>query len=158
MTLSLLFSTSFIIHDYHVSMMSITHNTELKTFDIEYKIFTDDLEMGVKQDLATSLFLNTEDETDNSDEYIKQYLTDNVIFSLNGKPIKANYIGKEYEEDITWIYLQIEKVKKVKSFSISNSVLFNTFDDQKNILNLEINSTTKGKILRKEDSEYNYVQ
>ena len=76
-----------------------------------------------------------------------RYLREKLLININGKPTKFKFIGKEYKDDITYCYLEIENVSSIKSFSITNDVLFDMFDDQQNIVRTHINDKNKSFIL-----------
>jgi hypothetical protein len=50
-------------------------------------------------------------------------------------------------------YLEIEKVGSIKSFSVENSVLYDLFSDQKNIVRTHINDKNKSFILIPENDK-----
>ena len=54
-------------------------------------------------------------------------------------------MGKEISDDLAgvWSYLELSDVEPFKVISISNSLLVSTFDDQKNIINIKVNSKSK---------------
>ncbi len=141
-------------HDYHFGYGEIYYNKENKSLETSIKLFTDDLDKAVSKGKSFKLNLNTEEELSNSDGYIEEYILKNVAISINKKDIEINYLGKEYEDDIIWIYLEASKVKKIKDFKIKNTLLFDTFKDQKHLLNINIDKKTKSALLEKGHSKY----
>ena len=61
--------------------------------------------------------------------------------------LKPSFIGKKYDDDIMYCYLEIENIASIKSFEIKNKVLFDLFDDQKNIVRTNINDKNKTFVL-----------
>ena len=57
------------------------------------------------------------------------------------------FIGKEYDADIIKCYLEIQSIKKIESFEISNQFLFDLFDEQQNIVRTKIYSKQKSFLL-----------
>ena len=47
--------------------------------------------------------------------------------------------GKEYEDDIVYFYLEIDSVQSISTIKIENKVLLKEFDDQQNVIKLNIN-------------------
>ncbi len=78
---------------------------------------------------------------------MQRYLKDKISIQINGKFVDYKFIGKEYDNDIVFCYLEIADVKDIKSFEISNKVLFESFDDQQNIVKLKIKDQNKSFIL-----------
>ena len=74
---------------------------------------------------------------------MQSYLQDKIKLRINKKAVTFNFIGKEYEGDIVRCYLEVEHVKSIESFSITNSVLFDLQKDQQNIVKTNINSKNK---------------
>ena len=62
-----------------------------------------------------------------------------------------NYLGKEYENDIMFCYLEMENIKDINAIEISNKILFDKFDDQKNIIRLKINNKNKSFVLTQDE-------
>jgi hypothetical protein len=59
------------------------------------------------------------------------------------------YLGKEAQLDATWCYLEIEKVGNVKKIEIENTLMLSEFEDQTNLVNLNIDGRKKSGIGRK---------
>lgn len=73
--------------------------------------------------------------------------------NINGKESVIKFIGKEYDDDVVQCYLEIEDVTNIKSFSIENSVLYDMFSEQKNIVRTHINGKNKSFILIPENDK-----
>ena len=71
------------------------------------------------------------------DELIKKYLATHLQYNVNGKTMEATYIGFENDIEVTNVYLEITNVSSLQKLSLSNSILFEMFDDQMNILHVE---------------------
>ena len=56
---------------------------------------------------------------------IFDYIKNNLSLSLNDKRRKILWVGKEFENDITWSYLEFKNVKKREKRVILCSVLNN---------------------------------
>lgn len=141
-------------HDYHLGLTEIVHNKEAKTLEGSIRLFTEDLDKAIEQGLFTKLQLNSLDEHQESDTYINKYIEQNLSIEVNNKLKAYNYIGKEYEEDAIWIYVEVENIKKIKQLSIKNTLIQDLYDDQKNILNVIIEGKTRGKTLVKDAPSY----
>jgi len=63
------------------------------------------------------------------------------------------FLGKEYEDDIALCYMEISDIKSINSVEITNSVLFELFDEQQNIIRTKINSKKKSFILIPENDK-----
>jgi hypothetical protein len=92
-------------------------------------------------------------ETEDANFYIERYLKTKMIMKINGEEKTLNFIGKEYENDIVVCYLEIEGVKNIDTFEIENTVLFDLYAEQQNIVRTKINSKNKSFILIKENDK-----
>jgi uncharacterized protein with ACT and thioredoxin-like domain len=66
---------------------------------------------------------------------------------INDKNVTYHYLGKEYESDMAFIYIEVENVTSIQSIEIRDEMLFDVFPDQKNIIKLFINDTKKTFLL-----------
>lgn len=70
-----------------------------------------------------------------------------LSIQINGQLKTPVFIGKEYEDDIVYIYYEIANISEIKQFEIENKTLFDLFEDQKNIVRTKINGKNKTFIL-----------
>jgi hypothetical protein len=137
-------------HEFHLSLTEINHNTENKTLEISIKLFTDDLTSALIQAGApTNLELGTEAEPPAANELVAAYLQRHFLIKVNGKDQSFKYLGKEPEMDATWCFLEIYSVKTVNELEVVNSCLLEAFDDQTNMVNLNVNGRKKSGLARK---------
>lgn len=125
-------------HAFHVSRCEIRHNTKAQSLEVTMHIFIDDLEAALKKQGHDKLFLCTEKESSNADAVLLRYLQQQFRLDINGKPAAFTYIGKEMSDDMiaAWCYLEIPKVKTVKSLLVRNKILLDVYSDQKNIIQI----------------------
>ena len=135
-------------HEYHVSVTQMQYNAAIKTFEVSIRIFTDDLEKGLAGDNGNKPFLIK--NNDQNDPFIERYIRKH--FSLSDplkKGLPVHYIGKEQEEDATWVYLEIPFPITLEGCRLQNSILSETFDDQVNMTNLKYSSEKKTFLFKK---------
>ena len=147
--LIIILSSGFTLHEFYVSLCQVDHNPETKSLEITMRIFTDDLEYGItgSQDFYG---LGTSNEPPSSDSLIYSYILENFKVNLNGNCLKPDFIGKEVEVDVTWIYLEIEEVEFLSRIEVTNYMLTELFRDQVNIINVKYNSETRGLLLKQD--------
>ena len=93
------------------------------------------------------------DESKKVNDYVEKYLKDKILIKINGIDQNLIFIGREYEDDIMYCYFEIQGVNSIKSFEITNLVLFDIFEEQQNIVRTFINSKHKSFILIKENDK-----
>ncbi len=140
-------------HKYYVSVTQVNYIKEKQTVQITVRIFVDDFENALRQRYDENITLSEKNEPKSVNEYIEMYLKDKIKVKINDKDVNLVFIGKEYDYDIMCCYIEIDNVKNISSFEISNKILFDAFDNQQNIIKTNINSKQKGFILTRQDDD-----
>ncbi|ALJ06138.1 peptidase E [Pseudalgibacter alginicilyticus] len=135
------------VHKYYISVTEINFIQERKSVQITSRIFIDDFESLLRERYDKSITLAVNSESKTTEQYIEKYLKQKMNFKINGKEVNFDFIGKEYDRDVMICYLEITGVKSISTFEVSNAVLFDLFEDQKNIIKTKINSQQKSHIL-----------
>ncbi len=123
-------------HPLHVSTTEISFNAKGNSLEISCKLFTDDFEDVLAKQYKVKTDLNKPEMHKAMDELIKKYLSTHIQYNVNGKIMTATYIGFENEIEATNIYLEINNVTSFQKLSLKNTILYDLFDDQMNILHV----------------------
>ncbi|MBB3698458.1 hypothetical protein KMW28_16150 [Flammeovirga yaeyamensis] len=138
--------TSF-FHPIHLSVSEVNFNQESKSIEISSKVFIDDLEDGIVNIGGPQLHLFTENEVEDSDQWIKKYFDKNIKIKINDKDVAFSWVGRETDQkrDIqaVWVYLEVSGIRKVKNMELENTLLYDVHEDQRNMLHLKCNDTKK---------------
>lgn len=137
MTTVLLFFHFFFLHPLHLSVSEIFHNPETESLEITQRLFVDDLEEALRHFSKRRIDVLNPQSPEAFAEVLQQYLDHNFQLQLNGKAIKPSYIGYEIENDALWVYLEVPKVRKLKEIAVQNTIFFEMFDDQTNLINVD---------------------
>ena len=132
-TILLSLSVSF-LHPFHVSICEIEFRNETKSLQVSQRIFIDDFKAGLKERFDIDLVLEDESTASFRDSLIQIYILENISILVDGKEKKRTYVGNEFEEDAIWCYLEYVGVKKLAVLEVKNTILFDTYDDQANII------------------------
>ena len=126
------------LHEFHVSKCSVDYDAEDKALQITVHIFIDDLEEALRQQGVDELFIATEKEADNVDQYIDKYLQQRFEVLIEDQSVDFEFLGKETSEDLQaiWCYMEITNIETIESLTITNQILMEVHDDQKNIMNI----------------------
>ncbi len=130
-------------HPLHVSTTEVNFNSKSKSLEISCRIYTDDFETALIKQFKTKVDLSKHDMHKEMDELVKKYLNTHLQFVVNGKVVSANYIGFEKDDEATSAYLEIENVNALQKLTLNNSVLYDIFDDQMNIMHVRNGETRK---------------
>lgn len=144
---------AFTTHKYYLSLTQIEYNQDEKSLQVIINVFMDDIETALNKDYSIDLQLTTKKELTNSDEYFKKYLEDKLEFKAEDKDLHFNYLGKEYEGDLVYFYLEVENVSKPTSLEVSNKILIKHFPEQQNVVKMKIGKKKRSKILNKKNDK-----
>lgn len=125
------------LHPFHVSVTDIKFKEEKKSLQVSTRIFMDDLEEALKMEYQLEKYDILEKKDDpETKNWIKNYLLKNFKLSSDSKPLDLRFIGFEFESDVVWCYLEVEKIRKIKNLTVENSLLTSTYSDQENLVHL----------------------
>ena len=145
----LLISLAFTTHKYYLSLTQIEYNKDQKSLEVIINVFMDDIELAINKEYAIDLNLTTKDELKDADVYFHNYLTKNLTFTIDNDIVTHNYIGKEYEGDLVYFYLEIAVKENPKSLEVFNTILLTYFEQQQNVVKFKNGSKRQSKILSK---------
>lgn len=147
----LFFCLSLQAHEYYVSISDIEYNPEAQSLEITLKLFTDDLELALQQ-ADSSAVLSPEDSLSSPDSLMANYCQQSFSVQLNGQSVSYSYIGYEFEEDVTFCYLEAEKIEfnqlKEATVAIENSLLMDILPSQVNLVHLRVGDQKRSLLLR----------
>ena len=142
---------AFTTHKYYLSLTQIKFKEESKAVQIIINVFMDDIEIALNKDYGIDLQLATKKELKNNDVYFKRYLENKLQFKINTFKKEFTYIGKEYDGDLVYFYLEIEDITEVNSIEITNKILLTHFPKQENLIKTEVHNKNKSVLLSKDD-------
>lgn len=141
---------SFSAHKYYLSLTQIKFKEEAKSVQIIINVFMDDIETALNKDYNIDLQLTTKKELKNNDVYFEKYLKDKLQFKINTISKDFIYLGKEYDGDLVYFYLEIENITEVSTINISNKILIKHFPEQQNLIKSKVGSKNKSVLLTKD--------
>lgn len=142
--------TAFTAHKYYVSLTQIHHNEKEKSVEITLQVFTDDLELCLNNQFHQNFSIGNNKELAQTNQYILSYLKQKLSIKINGKAYEYQLLGKEIEDDLTFIYLEIKGIKSLKSIAISNQLFFESFAEQQHIIKIKAKGSHKNILLFKD--------
>ncbi|MEN8857161.1 MAG: DUF6702 family protein [Flavobacteriaceae bacterium] len=142
---------SFSAHKYYLSLTQINFSSKSKSVQIIINVFMDDIETALNKDYDIDLQLTTEKELKENDVYFEKYLNEKLHFKVNTIDQKFNYIGKEYEGELVYFYLEIENINAVDQITISNKILVKHFPKQENLIKSKVGKINKSVLLDAEN-------
>ena len=148
-----LFCLSFSVHKYYVSVTEIKFAEQKRELQISMRFFIDDVEAVLNHRFDKEFYLATKKELNDADNYLKLYIDQKFQVKVNGQIISTNYLGKEYENDVVYFYLLADKISSVDVIEVTNTMLYEKFEDQENYIQLNINDQRNTFILTKRNDK-----
>ncbi|NVK51589.1 MAG: hypothetical protein HWD85_01550 [Flavobacteriaceae bacterium] len=142
---------AFSAHKYYLSLTQIEYNVKNKSVEIIINVFIDDLDTTLTKAHNKPFKLNSKREIKNVDNYFFDYLKKHVVFKIDGKAVNYKFIGKEYDTDVVFFYLEIENIKSIQEIEVVNTLLIKDFPDQKNLIKAKVNNKHKSALLTKKE-------
>ena len=149
-TLFLLFALplfSFATHKYYISLTQIEYKKEIKSVQIITNVFMDDIETAINNEFQIDLQLDTKNQLKDNDFYFKKYLEKNLIFKIDTIKTPFNYLGKEYDGNLVYFYLEIENIEAFETIEVTNTILIANFSNQQNLIKLKVGKQHKSVLL-----------
>ena len=155
---TVLFLVQSLLHPFHVSVSEVKYKAEQKAIQISVRIFLDDLEVAMQEYSGNeTLDITLKENWPIIDKNLSSYLPEKFkIYNEKGQ-LEANYIGAEIDGEVLWAYMEIEKVKRLRSITIWNSILHETFDDQENLIHFRAFDKVKSARLFKGEDQRVFV-
>ncbi|WP_417886406.1 DUF6702 family protein [Zunongwangia sp.] len=137
-------------HKFYLSVTEIEYKPEKEDLQIVSRVFINDFQDVLEKRYGTEIRLSKEKEQGPVKQLIQKYLNTKFHISVDGKPIDIEYLGKKYEDDQLVLFLEGTHLKPFKKIAVTNAILTDLFDEQKNVINVKINDEVKSILLRKE--------
>ena len=136
-------------HKFYVSTTNIEYVAKKGSLQIITKIFIDDVEDVLQERYDSSISIATTKETERDIEYLKKYILQKLKVNVNGKPVKLDYIGREYDIDVANIYIEVTGITELHSIEVKNEILMDFFEEQQNIIHIKTPEMRRSFILEK---------
>ena len=145
--------TSVSMHKYYVSITEIEFVKEKQSVQVITRLFIDDFQRLLRERYDDKITLEEAEDESDIDVLIEKYIKNRLKVSINSEEKTPVFIGKEYDQDIVYCYYEIENISEVKTMEIKNTVLFDIFGEQKNVVRTNINGKNKTFVLIPENDK-----
>ncbi len=144
---------SFTAHKYYVSMTKIKHVKEENSIQITMRFFIDDIEKIINNRFKKEFNLATNEELTETDKFLNIYIHQKFEVKINDQLIEYTFLGKEYDNDVMFFYLESTDIKEINSIEVKNKMLLEMFEEQQNYIKLHINDQIKTMVLMRENDK-----
>ncbi|MBL0741597.1 DUF6702 family protein [Chryseolinea lacunae] len=140
---------SVMLHPLHVSVTEIEMDEKEKRLEIMMRVFADDLETSLREDLKQPAFDIEKPDATALDAIVGSYLKKHFTLTLDNKAHAPKYLGHELEGDAYIFYIEVTGVKKWKTIQVRNDIIMEAFDDQSNLVHVTVRGTVRSLRLTK---------
>lgn len=135
------------LHPFHIAVTEANHNIKDKSIEISFKFFADDFEQAIEKNYKTSLDIAAGKEKALFDKYIPDYVSKHLMLTVDGKPVKLNYVGYLQETESAHCFFSVTNITSVKKLDITDNLLHDFTNDQNNIIHIIINGKRQSATL-----------
>lgn len=152
----ILFSSFGNVHKYYFSLSEIKADTRKENVEISCKLFTDDIEDALLKIDHKAVDLERSEKNETVQQLVSAYFYERFKISINGVPLKLDFVGFETENDVTWFYLEAKlkcTVKSAVKIKVTNMLLYDFLPEQTNLINFIWNDKDRIEKLVNPDKE-----
>ena len=137
----MLLTMGFTLHDVYISSMKMELIPTSGELQLTLQVFTDDLELVLQSQSGEEIQLNPDRQATNS--LIANYLQSVLKFSAAKTPISLEYLGKEYRDDLTLIYMQAKLADEMSELELTHQLFLSELPTQQNLVHFKSDSYRK---------------
>tara|TARA_Y100000996_G_scaffold248901_1_gene195756 strand:- start:425 stop:898 length:474 start_codon:yes stop_codon:yes gene_type:complete len=143
----IIFYFLFSIHPIYISVIEI--NSQDNNLEIVFKIFRDDLEDGIKNNLGKNVSIDTQSKLELNNKIIQEYL--NAVSSIKVNDEKKEFFFSDIllENERIKINAKISNNFSIDRIEIYNEILIDVFSNQKNVIFFNIYNQLNNDFLDK---------
>lgn len=140
------------LHDFHYSRTDLRWNPNTSTWQMEVRVFTDDLEsvLSLRTEDETAFFLGDDKERTDAENMIADWVDEGCGMTVGGEALVWSYLGKEVDFDITYLYVESNPIAEPAAFTLEWTLFFDLFDDQVNEVALNLNGIEQRELFSRE--------
>lgn len=139
------------VHKFYASTTKIEYLPQEQSLQIITEIFTDDIQQALTERNLNQVHLDSKKQTPADVLLLRDYVFKKLVVFVNGTKREYDYIGLQYDVDRVKLYLEITNVSALEQIEIENKILFDTFEDQQNIIHIKTPETRRSLVLDKEN-------
>jgi len=139
------------VHKFYASTTRVEYVPQEQSLQIITEIFTDDIQQALSKRNLREIHLDSKKQTPADVLLLRDYVFKKLVVYLNDVKQEYDYIGLQYDIDRVKLFLEITNVSALEQIEIENKILFDTFEDQQNIIHVKTPKTRRSLVLDKEN-------
>ncbi|MGB3774771.1 MAG: DUF6702 family protein, partial [Leeuwenhoekiella sp.] len=134
-------------HKFYLSVTQLDYLPEKQSVQMITRIFYDDLEKTLQDRYDSSIRVEKSYDQNKLDSYIAKYIQQKLLITIDGKQKKLSYLGHKDENDYVVCFIEISNVADFNTLEIENTLLMDSFPDQKNVVHMQVGKMRKSFML-----------
>jgi len=150
---------SILSHPLHLSISNVEYTGTNGVWEVSIKLFQDDFGDELTKRYGIDSDFNSPDRPIDSISY-KSYVKDNFELRINNSLLSVGewkYAGKKVNFEAVWLNFTFNFEERPKSVTIENTLMFDLFDDQKNLLIFTFDDQQKSFQFRHNKPKHRFV-
>lgn len=128
-------------HPYFVSTTEVHINTKDSSVGVICKMFSDDLEVALKNTYSVSADVRNTVVDSLVAVYLEKYIRNKLAVSINGKDLTLNWLGFENVEEKTYCYFESRWLSSVKTVAVTCKLLYESFTEQVGFIHVYVDES-----------------
>ena len=119
-------------HTYHTSLTRMDYNAKDKNIEISIQLFIHDVTPMLERRLKKRVDIEKTAEVDTE---IFKYLGETFVFqNKKGDAQRLRWVGREFENDVVHVYVEIPFVESLEGTKLQNTIFFESYPEQTNLV------------------------
>ena len=95
------------------------------------------------QNYKTSVDLINPPDRAAMEKLVSQFIRQHLVLKIDDKLVQLAYLGYERDNDAIYSYFQVENLPAVKKIDVTNSIMYELFTDQINLMHVSVGGKRK---------------
>ena len=124
------------VHKYYVSVTEVKIIESSGTIQISSRLFIDDLELALQNIYANESITLSNADSETVRNMMETYVKSHFKITANKEQIELNYLGREYEDDVVYVYMEAEVLHEISSilaFSLNDQIHVNIYQQTSDV-------------------------
>ncbi len=144
-------------HPFYLSVTDLKYNLNTKVFEGSVKLFTNDFEKALKNELKQPIDLLHPKDREQTRKWIEQYINNHLVIKSQATKLSIKVLGFENEEEATWTYIESSECPSPKTLEVENTLLLDLLPEQSNIMQIEFKDNKQNYKLSKSEKTHVFV-